>query len=694
MGPQKTLSFLFDVQGNPQQHLKDKGVINSGYSRHMTRNISFLSDFKEFNGGYVTFEGNPKGAKISSKDTECIILSSDYKLPDESHVLLRVPRENNIYNVDLKNVVPSGDLTCLFVKAKLDESNLLHRRLGHINFKAMNKLVKGNLVKGLPSKIFENNHTCVACKKGKQHRASWIGPTWLFDIDTLTKSMNYQPVVAGNQPNDNAAIKENLDADPQNTYDDDAFDVKENKNDVYVFANGSDKSDSKKHDENAKRDANGKRPANPTNSTNSFNTGSPSDTAISPNFGIARKSSFTDPSKYSDDPDMPKLVDIIYSDDEEDVVFRNKKDERGTVIRNKARLVAQGHTQEEGIDYDEVFDPVARIEAVCQDKYVAKILRKFGFTDVKSVSTPIKIEKPLLKDPDGEDVNVHIYRQFWATATIKKVNDIVQLRVLNDGKKVIVTEDVIKRDLHLDDADGVECLPNEEIFTELAHPTPTPHATPPASPPQEQPTLPHDSTMPLLTTLMETYTSLSKKVVELEQDKNAQALEILKLKKRVKKLEKKKRSKHSGRMHPNRGKIEAIDADEDITLVYVEKDEEAVTMDDELQGRIDQDGVNAASKGVNVIEPIVFDDEEVTMTMAQTLFKMKEEKAKLLDKQMAQRLHDEEVEKAAAIEKQEKDDLERAKVLQKYYEDKEENIDWNVVVDQVQERHLDNIRKY
>nr|GEZ08797.1 putative ribonuclease H-like domain-containing protein [Tanacetum cinerariifolium] len=163
LGPQKTLSLLFDVHGNPQQALKDKGVIDSGCSRHMTGNISYLLDFKELNRGYVAFGGNPKGGKITGKD---------YKLLDENHVLLRVPRENNMYNVDLKNVVPSGDLTCLFAKATLDESNLWHKRLGHINFKTMNKLVKGNQVRGLPSNIFENNHTCVACKKGKQHRAS------------------------------------------------------------------------------------------------------------------------------------------------------------------------------------------------------------------------------------------------------------------------------------------------------------------------------------------------------------------------------------------------------------------------------------------------------------------------------------------------------------------------------------------
>nr|GEW10685.1 ribonuclease H-like domain-containing protein [Tanacetum cinerariifolium] len=198
-------------KGNPQHALKDKGVIDSGCSRHMTGNMSYLSDFEEINGGYVAFGGNPNGCKIYGKgkirtgkldiddvyfvkelkfnlfgvsqmcdkknivlftDIECIVLSPEFKMSDESQVLLRVPRENNMYNVDLKNIVPSGDLTCLFAKATLDESNLCHRWLGSINFKTMNKLVKGNLVRGFPSKVFVNNHTCVACKKGKQHRAS------------------------------------------------------------------------------------------------------------------------------------------------------------------------------------------------------------------------------------------------------------------------------------------------------------------------------------------------------------------------------------------------------------------------------------------------------------------------------------------------------------------------------------------
>ncbi|GJY43167.1 putative ribonuclease H-like domain-containing protein [Tanacetum coccineum] len=113
-----------------------------------------------------------KKNSVLFNDTECIVLSPNFKLTDESQVLLKVPRKNNMYSVDLKNIVPKGGLTCLFAKATSDESKLWHRRLGHINFKTMNKLVKGNLVRGLPSKLFENNQTCVACQKGKQHRAS------------------------------------------------------------------------------------------------------------------------------------------------------------------------------------------------------------------------------------------------------------------------------------------------------------------------------------------------------------------------------------------------------------------------------------------------------------------------------------------------------------------------------------------
>nr|GEW15433.1 reverse transcriptase domain-containing protein [Tanacetum cinerariifolium] len=172
----------------------------------------------------------------------------------------------------------------------------------------------------------------------------------------------------------------------------------------------------------------------------------------------------------------------------------------------------------------------------------------------------------------------------------------------------------------------------------LQDPTPTPYASPLASPPQEQPT-----------TFTESSVSFDypdgNMCYTIQQGWNPLLILLWVLR----------------RMHPNRGKIEAIDADKDITLADVETQ---VDMHAELLGRIDQD-VSAATKDVNDVEPIVFDNEEVTMTMAESLIKMKAKKSKLLDEQIAQKLHEEEVEKAAAREKQEKNDLERAQEYKK-----------------------------
>nr|GEV07135.1 putative ribonuclease H-like domain-containing protein [Tanacetum cinerariifolium] len=844
-------------KGNPHQALKDKGVIDIGFSRHMTGNISFLSNFKEFNGGYVAFGRNPKGGKISGKDNECVVLSSDFKLPDENHILLRVPRENNMYNVDLKNAEAVN--TSYYVQNRVLVTKphnktpyelLLGRShsigfmrpfgcpvtilnildpLRNFNGKADEGFLVGYSVNSKAFRVF-NNITRIVQETlhinflENKPNVTWIRPKWLFDIDTLTQSINYQPVIAGNQPNHNAGIKENLDADPQNTYadvDDAAFDVKENEIQVHVSLSGSDKT--KKHDDKAKRADKGKSLVglptevrdlrakfkefssnstnrviaasalvtvtgpNSTNSTNNFNTASPSDTAVSPNFRNAKKSSFVDPSKYPDDSDMPELEDIIYLDDEEDVgaeanfsnletnisvspilTTRMQKDHHVNQIiddlnsapqtRSMERMVKEqvykmdvksaflyGTIEEElyvfqplGFEDPDYLDKVYKVvkvlyrlhqaprawyeilanyllenrfqkgkidqtlfiknqkgdillvqvyvddiifgstnqelckvfDKLMKDKFQMSFMGELTFflgLQVKQkddvlieAQQHISNESPLLRvnTPrcDEDCFELMELMVFMASATIKKVKDMVPLRALIDGKKVVVTEDVIRQDLRLDDADGVECLPNEEIFAELARQnfnfskyifdsmvrnvdspskflivgkgfsrvenplfalmlvqpqdaeeevevptaptppspttapsqvpqdhTPTPHATPPASPQQEQP------------------------IAKLEQDKHTQALDIIKLKKK--------------------GGIEAIDADEDITLLDVETQ---VDMNAELQGMIDQD-VIAATKDVSAVEPTVFDDEEVTMTMAQTLIKMKAKKAKLLD---------------------------------------------------------------
>nr|GFA07655.1 ribonuclease H-like domain-containing protein [Tanacetum cinerariifolium] len=299
--------------GNLQQALKDKRVIDSECLRHMTGNMSYLSDFEELNGGYVSFGGNPRGGKIT------------------------VPRENNMYNVNLKNIIPSGDLTYLFAKATLDESNLWHRRLGHVNFKTINKLVKGNLVRGLPSNVFTNDNSCVACKKGKQHKASCksktfcglkgikrefsipktpqqngiaerknrtlieaartllgisdkphnktlyellhgrlpgigfmrpfgypvtilntldplgSGPAWLFDIDCLSQTMNYYPVLTENQSNTHAGFQDTKKAGKEGTQTYVLFPVLSDGSTNSLNNNKDTHADGKEHDDDIQK---------------------------------------------------------------------------------------------------------------------------------------------------------------------------------------------------------------------------------------------------------------------------------------------------------------------------------------------------------------------------------------------------------------------------------------------------------
>nr|GFC98203.1 ribonuclease H-like domain-containing protein [Tanacetum cinerariifolium] len=110
---------------------------------HVFRTASTSTTLKRFDYNDALGRSNvsqmcDKKNNVLFTDTEFLVLSSDFKLPDASQVLLRVPRENNMYNVNLKNIIPSGDLTLLFAKATLDESNLWHRRLGHVNFKTLN----------------------------------------------------------------------------------------------------------------------------------------------------------------------------------------------------------------------------------------------------------------------------------------------------------------------------------------------------------------------------------------------------------------------------------------------------------------------------------------------------------------------------------------------------------------------------
>ncbi|GKD92891.1 putative ribonuclease H-like domain-containing protein, partial [Tanacetum coccineum] len=180
----------------PHRALKNKGIVDSGCSRHMTGNKAYLAEFQDFNGGPVAFGGSKgyitRKGKIKTR-----------KLDFENVCFVKELQHFNLFSVsqmcDKKNKVLFTDSECLVLSPEfkrislfncqrphLDESNKWHRRLGHVNFKNLNKLVKGNLVRGLPSKIFQNDHTCVACQKGKQHKASCRPNqfSWVFFLRT------------------------------------------------------------------------------------------------------------------------------------------------------------------------------------------------------------------------------------------------------------------------------------------------------------------------------------------------------------------------------------------------------------------------------------------------------------------------------------------------------------------------------
>ncbi|GJS18406.1 putative ribonuclease H-like domain-containing protein [Tanacetum coccineum] len=565
--------------GNPQLELQEKRVIDSGCSRHMTGNKSYLLDYEEINGGFVSFGGSTKGGKITGKGkirtgkldfkdvyfvmelkfnlfsvsqicnkknsvlftyTECVVLSLDFKLLDENQVLLRVPRKNNMYNVDLKNVAPLGGIeNQINYRVKIircdNETEFKNKEMNQ--FCEMKGIKREFSVARIPQQngvAKRKNRTLIEAARTmladlKKYALSIMrpfgcpvtilntldhlgsGPEWLFDIDTLTKSMNYEPVVTGNQSNVIAgtkacknAGKARVETVPSKNYillpfltqDPPFSSSSKDSHDAGFKPSGEEEKKDAEDSENKDREVpsteeprvNQDKDVN-INNTNNINTVSPTvnaagieDNAIDENivYGCA------------DDPNMPNLeeiqvwtlVDLPYGTRAIEIkwIYRNKKDERGITVKNKAMLVAQGYTQEEGLNYDEVFAPVARIEAIRskfldrvykvekalyglhqaprawyetlstylldngfqsgqRDKtlfikrvkgdillvqvYVDDIVfgstKKVLCTEFKKLmhkkfqmssmaSTPMETSKPLMKDENAEDVDVHLYR--------------------------------------------------------------------------------------------------------------------------------------------------------------------------------------------------------------------------------------------------------------------------------------------
>nr|GEX03587.1 reverse transcriptase domain-containing protein [Tanacetum cinerariifolium] len=363
--------------GNPQHALKDNGVIDSGCSRHMT----YLSDFEELNGGYVAFGGNPKGGKISRKRSDN---GTEYKNHDLNQLcgmkgiqkefrVPRTPQQNGIAERKNGNLIEAARTmladsllpilfwaeavnTACYVQNRVLVTKshnktpypFLHGRTPSIGFmrpfgcpvtifNTLDSLGKfdGKVDEGFLAGYSISSKAFIVFKSRthivqetldvnfleNKPNVTGSGPTWFFDIDTLTKTMNYQPVTTGNQSNHSAGFQDKLDVEKAGEEIDQQyepeFDEKKPESEVNVSPSKfEDFSDDSINEVNATGTLVPAVGQLSLNSTNTFSAASPSNAAASPTHG---KSSCIDASQLPDDPHMPKLEGVTYSDDEDNV---------------------------------------------------------------------------------------------------------------------------------------------------------------------------------------------------------------------------------------------------------------------------------------------------------------------------------------------------------------------------------------
>ncbi|GJV50493.1 hypothetical protein Tco_1440705 [Tanacetum coccineum] len=213
-----TIEFVTPFRVSNKEDLKDYAIIDSGCSGSMTGDKDKLSDFKEFKGGYVAFGNDPKGGRITRKgtiktscidfekvsyveelkfnllsvsqicdkkhnvlftDKECLILSPKFKFVDEDLVILRAPRKNDVYSLDLKNIIPSGGVTCLVAKGK----QRMKLSYGHKRLASQNKHLQRKrllLQRKLPLNAFEEEKRRIALKRGKVSANSTVNTMYFY----------------------------------------------------------------------------------------------------------------------------------------------------------------------------------------------------------------------------------------------------------------------------------------------------------------------------------------------------------------------------------------------------------------------------------------------------------------------------------------------------------------------------------
>ncbi|GJR96518.1 retrovirus-related pol polyprotein from transposon TNT 1-94 [Tanacetum coccineum] len=486
-------------QDHPLKNMEDRGIFDSGCSGHMTGNKDHLDDFEECKGGSVTFGGSKgyitgkgrirvgnldfdsvsfvkelghfnlfsisqicdKQHKVLFTETECLVVSPDFKMPDENQILLKVPRQHNMYSFDMKTPSLTKDYACLIAKATCDESKCMARRLVGLCFLATkmklveffrifirtqieNQLIYRNkgikqeysnartpqqngVAERMNKTLIEVARTMLAdsllpttlwaeavsttgyifnrvkvtkpqnktpyellfghkpiisyirpfgchvtildtlsvlgkfdgkCDEGflvEKPNVQGVGYRWMFDIDYLTDSMNYIPVSLDNQSHLHVGTLEVTNSTVTLQSPNENASKEADEDEVLIVVPTAIKQLLAKsgntgmvHDFNNLPTEVAQSEAN-FRSTCTFEVGKLAEELLQ--FRLQQVWILVDL------PHGAKVIGTKW-------VYRNKRDERGVVVRNKARLVAQGHRQEEGIDYDEVFAPVARIEAI------------------------------------------------------------------------------------------------------------------------------------------------------------------------------------------------------------------------------------------------------------------------------------------------------------------------------------------
>ncbi|GJT24806.1 ribonuclease H-like domain-containing protein [Tanacetum coccineum] len=483
----------------------------------MTGNKSYLLYYEEINGGFVAFGGDTKGGRIT------------------------VPRKDNMYSVDLKNIVPSGGLTCLFAKATLDESNLWHRRLGHINFKTLNKLVRGNLVRGLPSKIFENNHTCVACQKGKQHKASCalrksaanLGVNAMTLLEVAARFANNGGLLRSltcRIKQEELALTGNPLQEVVNFLRQKLMSWQCKKQTIVAsFYYEAEDSYEKKLIQVIKihTDHNVADLLTKAFDVSRFNF-------LIASIGLISETQKPKKAKRTTEISQSSRPIHLVADE---TVYKEWEDRMERAATTASSLVAE---QDSGSG------------PRCQDTILggAEAQIRFEAASKQSNDPPLSRVNTLGSGEDSMKLMelmehcTKLSELFWASAKAKIVNGERQIQALVDKKKVIITETSIRSDLKLDDAEGIDCLPTALIFAELERMGAKTTAW------NEFSSTMASAIICLATNQKFNFSKyifdnivkhLEEKVLDLEKSKTAQAKEIASLKKRVKQLEKRRK---------------------------------------------------------------------------------------------------------------------------------------------------------